>query len=592
MNKTEFIIEVANTHGGSKSYLFSLIDEFKQFNGHGMKFQPLHPDRLATSDFEWYKVYQEIYFNSKEWSEIIEKTFETKKVWLDIFDTYGVEILKQNHKKIHGIKLQASILYNIHVLEALSKTDCSKLKLIVNISAIEKAAIEERLEYLQAKICPQEILLEVGFQAYPTEIKDSGLNKIRHLKNTFCNKIVFADHIDGKLSDALTLPLMASMLNADFIEKHVMHSSLETKYDHFSSINVTKYKKLVDQIKTYKGLIDQPFINQKEVDYLKNSIQKPIVSCKKNAGQGLSINEDLSFKRSGKLGLSVDELNTLLEKKYILAKDVEPNETLKREDFKKANIAVIIAGRLKSSRLKRKALLNIGEITSVERCIKSSLNLPDTNFTVLATSTKEEDQELENYTYAPQVIFHQGHPEDVIQRYLDVTDKLKVDVVIRVTADMPFVSKEITEHLLKSHFSKGADYTATKDCAVGTSPEIINVQALKKVKEHFPNADYSEYMTWYFQNNKDYFKVNIVDLPEKYVRNYRLTIDYQEDLTMLNKIQSHIDESKLEGSLIDIFNFLDNNPKVVALNDHITLKYKTDKKLIDELNSATKIKID
>jgi N,N'-diacetyllegionaminate synthase len=592
MNKTEFIIEVANTHGGSKSYLFSLIDEFKQFDGHGMKFQPLHPDRLATTDFEWYKVYQEIYFNSKEWSEIIGKTFETKKVWLDIFDTYGVEILKQNHEKIHGIKLQASILYNVHVIEALSKTDCSQLKLIVNISAIEKAAIKERLEYLQTKICPQEILLEVGFQAYPTEIKDSGLNKISHLKNTFSNKIVFADHIDGKLDDALTLPLMASMLDADFIEKHVMHSSLDTKYDHFSSINVTKYKKLTDQIQTYKGLIDQPFINQKEVDYLKNSIQKPIVTSKKNAGQGLSINEDLSFKRSGKLGLSVDELNTLLEKKYILAKDVEPNETLKREDFKKANIAVIIAGRLKSSRLKRKALLNIGEITSVERCIKSSLNLPDTNFTVLATSTKEEDQELENYTYAPQVIFHQGHPEDVIQRYLDITDKLKIDVVIRVTADMPFVSKEITEYLLKSHFLTGADYTAAKDCAVGTSPEIINVQALKKVKEHFPNADYSEYMTWYFQNNKDYFKVNIVDLPKIYVRNYRLTIDYQEDLTMLNEIQLHLDEGKLEGSLIDIFNFLDNNPKIVELNDHITLKYKTDKKLIDKLNSATKIKID
>jgi hypothetical protein len=35
-----YIIEVANTHGGNKDYVMSLIDEFSLFEGHGMKFQP------------------------------------------------------------------------------------------------------------------------------------------------------------------------------------------------------------------------------------------------------------------------------------------------------------------------------------------------------------------------------------------------------------------------------------------------------------------------------------------------------------------------------------------------------------------------
>ncbi|MGK0137624.1 MAG: N,N'-diacetyllegionaminate synthase [Algoriphagus sp.] len=587
---TNFIIEVANTHGGDKQYLLSLIREYEKFKDHSIKFQPLHPDQLATPDFEWYPVYQELVFSHSDWYEIITAAGKTKKVWLDLFDLYGVEVLKENHSSIYGIKLQASILYNEQVIAALEKIDCSKLKLIVNISAIELDVITERLKALKNQIAPQEILLEVGFQAYPTKLEDSGLNKIKELKDRFSNAIVFADHVEGTSEDAIILPLLASMLGADYIEKHVMHSSLETKYDHFSSIKVNQYQSLTDKVEAYNSLLTKAFINEKEKLYLKNSIQKPLVRSVKLAGQGINARKDLIFKRSGQNGISVAEVNELITQRYILANDITEGSTLKREDFNKAIIGVIIAGRLKSSRLKKKALLKIGDITSVEKCIQSCLKLPDAAYTVLATSTTNEDAELKDYTYAPQVVFHKGHPDDVIQRYLDVTEKLGLDVVIRVTADMPYVSKEITEYLLKAHFESGADYTAARDCAVGTAPEIINVQALKKVKEHFPSADYSEYMTWYFQNNREHFNVNVVDLPDEYVRDYRLTLDYQEDLDLFNAIQQYLDENKKEAGLMEIFEYLDGNPDIAKLNNHITLKYRTNQELIDTLNDKTKIK--
>lgn len=585
-----FIIEVANTHAGSKSYLLDLIREFQDFKDHSIKFQPLHPDRLATPDFEWYPVYQELLFSQAEWNEIITEAKKTKFVWLDLFDTYGIEVLSQNLNVVHGIKLQASILYNEEVLAALEQINCSKLKLIVNISAIEIEDIKERLAALQAQIGPQEILLEVGFQAYPTMLEDSGLNKIAVLKKHFSHAVVFADHVAGTSEDAITLPLIASMFGADYLEKHVMHSTLETKYDHFSSIKVDQYQSLVNKVKAYTPLAGKSFINEKEITYLANSIQKPIAAAQKLPGQGIDKRNDLSFKRSGRAGLTVAEINELLRNKYVLADTIQVGSTFKRENFKKAVIGVIIAARLKSSRLKRKALLKIGDLPSVEKCIQSCLRLPATAHTVLATSTAEEDAELKDYTYAPQVVFHKGHPEDVIQRYLDVTRKYNLDVVIRVTADMPYVSPEITEILLQSHFESGADYTAAKAFSVGTAPEIINVQALEEVKKHFPNADYSEYMTWYFQNNKEHFKVNMIDLPKELVRDYRLTLDYQEDLDLFNALENYLKELNKEGTTAEIFEYLDKNPEVANLNSHISLKYKTDQGLIDTLNQVTKIK--
>ncbi|MCW3077282.1 MAG: hypothetical protein JWO32_1891, partial [Bacteroidetes bacterium] len=274
---------------------------------------------------------------------------------------------------------------------------------------------------------------------------------------------------------------------------------------------------------------------------------------------------------------------------HIISVDKKPRELFKSGDFKKANISTIIACRLKSSRLPKKALAKIGNLTSVEYCIKNALQFQNINHTILATSDLPGDDELKDYTYHPQVVFHKGHPEDVIKRYLDIVDKLNIDVIVRVTADMPFISDEILQILLKSHFETGADYTRAKDAAVGQNLEIINSQALRYVKSFFPEANYSEYMTWYFINNPGHFKINEIDLPKEMIRPYRLTLDYPEDLEMFNKIEDHFTKNKLNFSLKNIFDFLDNNPEVPKINDHIKLTYKTDETLIALLNKETKI---
>ncbi len=262
---------------------------------------------------------------------------------------------------------------------------------------------------------------------------------------------------------------------------------------------------------------------------------------------------------------------------------------MKKEDFKKANIAAIIACRLKSSRLPKKAILKIGEMTSIELCIKNTLKINNIKNVILATSDNKQDLELSKYTYDDSVIFHQGDAEDVTRRYLDIINELKIDVFIRITGDMPYVSADIADYLLIKHFEMGADYTVALESSIGTSVEIINTSALKKVKKYFPNAEYSEYMTWYFQNNPEHFNLNFVDLPQEWVRDYRLTLDYQEDLDMFNHIEKHFKFNNLDYSILELYKFLDKNPKISELNNHLSLVYKTDQELINLLNKKTKI---
>jgi len=243
-------------------------------------------------------------------------------------------------------------------------------------------------------------------------------------------------------------------------------------------------------------------------------------------------------------------------------------------------------------RLPKKAILKIGNLSSIELCIKNALKFENVKYTILATSNLPEDDELKNHTYSSSVIFHRGDPDDVIQRYLDIIEKLKIDVVVRVTGDTPYISNDILQILLKSHFESGADYTTAKKAAVGTNLEIINSDALRKVKSFFPSADYSEYMTYYFTNNPKYFKLNYVDLPENLVRDYRLTLDYEDDLKMFNLIENYFKDNNLEYNIKLLFDFLDKNPKIAKINKHCPLKYETDKKLIEVLKKVTKINVE
>jgi len=217
--------------------------------------------------------------------------------------------------------------------------------------------------------------------------------------------------------------------------------------------------------------------------------------------------------------------------------------------------------------------------------------MPFVDDVILATSTLEEDAVLGNYLCNEQAKFWQGDPDDVIARYLGACDAYGVDVIVRVTADCPVVSPEITEILIKNHFSSGADYTAAEDIAVGTSVEIYNVEALQRVIELVGRAEHSEYMTWYMQNNPDIFKINMVRLPEDYIREYRLTLDYQEDFDMFERLFTRLKEEGLNAGLFNVFKVLDEMPEIPEINNHISLVYKTDQKLIQMLNEKTRIRL-
>ena len=165
------IFEVANVHDGSRDKLFALIDEYARIDypTKAIKFQPLKTDLLALPDYAWYQTHEELYFDAEVWNEAIEIASASGGVWLDIFDTYGVDLIAQNKHRLAGIKLQASVLDNAEIIDALTKVDIATLRLLINVSGHDIAAIEKHVARF-GRLKPAELILQLGFQATPNYI--------------------------------------------------------------------------------------------------------------------------------------------------------------------------------------------------------------------------------------------------------------------------------------------------------------------------------------------------------------------------------------------------------------------------------------
>lgn len=584
------VCELANSHGGQLDILNSLIDAFGNlvYPRKGIKFQVFAADTIALPDFPWYGAYQELEITTVEWRRLIDRAASLGEVHIDVFDLYSVQVIAENQATIASIKLQASVLENDEVLSALRTLDLSETRLVLNVSGFELTDIYRVLERFRP--LSRHLVLQIGFQGYPTALQDTALQKISILRAAFPDlKLGIADHADGASDFAELVPLYAHLLGCSHIEKHFCVERATAVYDGYSALEPDQMQRLCSRLMELGAATHGQFVNLSEQTYLAKSIQIPVIRDSLPAGNRIQP-EHLLFRRTVQAGLSWLEIDSLQKQRQLLAYGKTVHQALKHSDFKPAVVAVIVAARMKSTRLKQKALLPIAGRPSVERCLDQCLSVAGIDRVILATSDLEEDAVLANYRCDGRADFWAGDPDDVISRYLGACEAHGVDVVVRVTADCPLVSPEILEHLLESHFETGADYSAVADAAVGTAGEIINTTALRAVIDRIGRAEYSEYMTWYFRNNPKLFKINIVSLPDKWLRNYRLTLDYQEDLDLFEQIYARLKPEKSAYLLEEIFAIIDNNPEIHKLNSHIGLKYKTDNQLIAMLNEKTRLK--
>ena len=145
--------------------------------------------------------------------------------------------------------------------------------------------------------------------------------------------------------------------------------------------------------------------------------------------------------------------------------------------------------------------------------------------------------------------------------------------------------------LIQSHIETGADLTYTPSkTALGIACEIYKAESLLKLRTYFPQTLHSEYLIYYFTNNRNLFQVSEFLAPEKFLKNWRLTFDEPNDLELLRKIYSVLDIKNRSVSFDEVIGFFDRYPEAAQININNIVKYKDNQVLISYLKNATTYK--
>lgn len=230
--------------------------------------------------------------------------------------------------------------------------------------------------------------------------------------------------------------------------------------------------------------------------------------------------------------------------------------------------AIFITVRMKSTRLPKKAMLEIKGRPVIEHLIDRLKQSRLADFIVLCTSTNPNDAILAETAEKCGIRSFKGSEDDVLERYLQAAGKYKVDYIVSLTGDCPFTDAEYVDKTIELYRKTNADFIMCKQLPHGAYSYGIKVEALKKVCEIKDETDteiWGKYFTETGIFRVEYLKVDDPDLRHPEIR---MTLDYPEDFEFFKEVFDRLYKPGKIFTLKEIMELLKRDPQIMKINAH------------------------
>lgn len=234
------------------------------------------------------------------------------------------------------------------------------------------------------------------------------------------------------------------------------------------------------------------------------------------------------------------------------------------------NTGILLTARLKSKRLKKKALLKIDGQSIIEIQLKHLRKIRNIDKIVIITSQYKLDDEIASIALRNNVSIYRGEPINVLRRIYKAALKFKFKYILSFTADNPLICPISAERQLKESIKNNYDFSKISNLPIGTHGYFLRFEALKKAIKITKSKD-TENWTQVFENNEDIFRNGqyAFDVPEFY-SNARFTIDYYNDYKFIKKLILSSDVNfDLKNYHKHLTKYLELNKKILSINKNM-----------------------
>tara|TARA_Y100001949_G_C15954276_1_gene316267 strand:- start:175 stop:915 length:741 start_codon:yes stop_codon:yes gene_type:complete len=230
-------------------------------------------------------------------------------------------------------------------------------------------------------------------------------------------------------------------------------------------------------------------------------------------------------------------------------------------------IVAIISARMTSSRLPGKSLMKICGDPALQHMLKRVKNAKLINKIVVATTTNNTDDCIEDLCNKMKVSCFRGSERDVLGRYYLAAKKYNANPIVRLTADCPMIDPALIDETIAT-FKKGKWEYVTNAHGYypdGMDTEVLSFATLEKTHLRAKHPFARENVTSYIAGNlpkygKGKFKTHTIKRNGNF-SHIRWTLDTIDDLKIIRKLVSRLPKNY---SWMDALSVATQNPKLLG----------------------------
>lgn len=193
---------------------------------------------------------------------------------------------------------------------------------------------------------------------------------------------------------------------------------------------------------------------------------------------------------------------------------------------------------------------------------------------MVATSVDPSDDPLAAWCDSEGIPCYRGPLDDVLSRYSGAARAAGADVVVRITADCPFVDATVVEAIVTCLVQNGLEYAGNnrqRTYPHGADVEAFTVQALEIAAREATEPFEREHVTPFIWTRPERFAQRQVLSPAHLTRpELRITVDTIEDYMLAVAIYEELDNGY--ASLEDVVDLVDRKPWLPYINRDVRQK--------------------
>jgi spore coat polysaccharide biosynthesis protein SpsF len=234
----------------------------------------------------------------------------------------------------------------------------------------------------------------------------------------------------------------------------------------------------------------------------------------------------------------------------------------------------IVQGRMTSSRLPGKILMDIGGEAMLTRVVSRARRSRSIDQVVVATTNDPTDDAVETLCNSKGIPIYRGSLFDVLDRFYQTALLFNANTVIRITADCPMIDPGEIDHVVSEFNEHKVDFAANRlpppwkrTYPIGLDTEVCKFEVLEHAWREAKDPHQREHVMPYIYEKKGRFKVLVIDCPEDY-GNMRWTVDTPQDLEVARLIYKYF-LNRDDFSWLEVLELYERQPELAEMNDNV-----------------------